>query len=257
MTTGRTSAAPRHTAGALRLVEASTTRPRSVDINGYARQMTVHCPYLAPSLQQGLTSWTVYRADGDADAVEAELFHAGVQAAEWLRPLLNRPHGLLRCENIVLLGEVPDARHRDLMAWPHWALKNLYGPVGVTFGKFYAGEEEVTAAGHRIPAAPASFLPVRAAVRRRDPRFLSATPDLAAALAAADDEVRDLALIGHNPSIHALADALAGEAEGDLLPRMNRTGFPASAIAVVTFTGSWKTLEHGAGMLAAFWSPHA
>ncbi|MEV5568008.1 hypothetical protein AB0L54_34920, partial [Streptomyces sp. NPDC052196] len=77
-------------------------------------------------------------------------------------------------------------------------LKNLYGPVGVMFGKFYAGEEEVTAAGHRTPAAPASFLPVRAAVRRRDPRFLSATPDLAAALAAADDDGRDV--LSHIPT---------------------------------------------------------
>ncbi|MCX0244351.1 DUF6875 domain-containing protein [Streptomyces drozdowiczii] len=192
MTTSRTSAAPRPTAGALRLVEAATTRPRSVDIGAYAHRMTAHCPYLAPSLQQGLTTWTVYRADGDAEAVQAELFHAGAQAAEWLRPLLSRPHGLLRCENIVLVGEVPGVGHRGLLAWPHWVLKNVYGPVGVMFGKFYAGEVEVTAAGHRIPVAPASFLAVRAAVRRRDPRFLHATPDLAAALAAADDDGRDV-----------------------------------------------------------------
>ncbi|MYQ77515.1 MULTISPECIES: DUF6875 domain-containing protein [unclassified Streptomyces] len=191
MTTSH-SAAPRPTAGALRLVEAGTTRPGSVDMGAYARQMAAHCPYLDPSLQQGLTTWTVYRAEGDAEAVQAELFHAGAQAAERLRPLLNRPSGLLRCENIVLLGEVPGAGHRDLLAWPHWVLKNLYGPLGVMFGKFYAGEEEVTAAGRRIPAAPASFLPVRAAVRRRDPRFLSATPDLAAALAGADDDGRDV-----------------------------------------------------------------
>ncbi|MFJ4691780.1 hypothetical protein [Streptomyces sp. NPDC088766] len=68
--------------------------------------------------------------------------------------MLNRPHGLLRCENIVLSGDVPGTRHRDLPARPHWVLKNLYGPVGVMFGKFYAGEEQVTAAGHQIPAAP-------------------------------------------------------------------------------------------------------
>lgn len=192
MTTPRTTAAPRPTVGALRLVEASTTRPTTVDISDYVQQMTAHCPYLAPSLRAGLTTWTVYRADGDAEAVQAELFHAGAQAAEWLRPLLNRPHGLLRCENIVLVGEVPGARHREVMAWPHWALKNLYGPVGVMFGKFHAGEAEVTSAGARIPAAPASFLPVRAAVRRRDPRFLRATPDLAAALAASADDGRDV-----------------------------------------------------------------
>ena len=82
VTTGRTTPAPRPTAGALRLVEASTTRPRTVDLGGYARQMTALCPYLAPSLRAGLTRWTVYRADGDAEAVQAELFHAGVQATE-------------------------------------------------------------------------------------------------------------------------------------------------------------------------------
>ncbi|MFD9724790.1 DUF6875 domain-containing protein [Streptomyces sp. NPDC059072] len=188
----RPSAAPRPTAGALRLVEASTTAPATIHISAYVRQMTAHCPYLAPSLQQSLTSWTVYRADGEPAAVEAELFHAGVQAAEWLRPLLKRPHGGLRCENIVLLGDVPGARHRDLLAWPHWVLKNLYGPVGIMFGKFHAGEEETTRAGARIPAAPVSFLPGRAAVRRRDPRFLTETPDLAAALAVAEDDGRDL-----------------------------------------------------------------
>ncbi|RSS78247.1 hypothetical protein EF903_32625, partial [Streptomyces sp. WAC05292] len=100
----RPSAAPRPTAGALRLVEAGTSTPTAVDIAAYVRQMTAHCPYLAPSLQQGLTTWTVYQAEGDPSAVEAELFHAGFQAAERLRPLLNRPHSGLRCENIVLLG---------------------------------------------------------------------------------------------------------------------------------------------------------
>ncbi|MEU6298966.1 hypothetical protein [Streptomyces erythrochromogenes] len=86
--------------------------------------MTAHCPYLAPLLQQGLTTWRVYRVDGKPATVEAELFHAGAKVAEWLRPLLNRPHGCLRCENIVVLfGEVPGARHRDLLAWP-WRLKD-------------------------------------------------------------------------------------------------------------------------------------
>ncbi|MCG7523554.1 hypothetical protein MHW47_03715 [Streptomyces sp. OfavH-34-F] len=184
--------ASRPTAGALRLIEAGTSRPSSIDISGYVRRMAAHCPYLAPSVTRGLTTWTVYRAEGGADAVEAELFHAGVRAAEWLRPLVRRAHGFLRCENIVVLGEVPGVRHRELLAWPHWALKHLYGPVGIMFGKFYAGEEERTRTGERIPVAPVSFLPVRAAIRRRDPQFLRATPDLAATLAAADDDGRDV-----------------------------------------------------------------
>ncbi|WP_405980217.1 hypothetical protein [Streptomyces sp. NBC_00158] len=192
MTTSRTRATPRPSAGALRLIEASTPRPTSVDITAYVQQMTDHCPYLAPSLRRDCTTWTVYRADGDADAVEAQLFHAGGRAAERLRSLVRGPYGGLRCDNVVILGQVPGVRHRELMAWPHWALKNLYGPVGIMFGKFYAGEEETAGDGGRIPAAPFSFIPVRAAVRRRDPHFLAATPDLAAALAVADDDGRDV-----------------------------------------------------------------
>ncbi|WP_247665230.1 hypothetical protein [Nocardiopsis sp. B62] len=64
-------------------------------------------------------------------------------------------------------------------------------------------------------------------------------------------------MVGHNPGVHGLADALAGEAEGDLLPRMNRSGFPTSSIAVLTFSGSWRNLEHGVGRLVAHWTPHA
>ncbi|MFF3603607.1 SixA phosphatase family protein [Streptomyces sp. NPDC002463] len=71
------------------------------------------------------------------------------------------------------------------------------------------------------------------------------------------DTVENLLLIGHNPGMHALADALAGESEGDLLPRMNRSGFPTAAFAVVTFDGTWKSVEHGVGKLVDFWTPHA
>ncbi|MDX3384937.1 histidine phosphatase family protein [Streptomyces niveiscabiei] len=81
--------------------------------------------------------------------------------------------------------------------------------------------------------------------------------ELIALLNEVSDEVRTLILIGHNPGIHALADALAGDSEGDLLARMNRTGYPTGAYALLTFDGSWKSVEHGVGRLADFWSPHA
>lgn len=80
--------------------------------------------------------------------------------------------------------------------------------------------------------------------------------ELIAVLNETSDEVNDLLLVGHNPGMHALADALSGEAEGDLLARMNRSGFPTAAMAVVTFNGSWKAVEHGVGRLVAFWAPH-
>ncbi|MEE1754776.1 SixA phosphatase family protein [Streptomyces sp. SP18CS02] len=80
--------------------------------------------------------------------------------------------------------------------------------------------------------------------------------DLIALLNETSDEVGDLLLIGHNPGMHALADALAGSAEGDALVRMNRGGFPTAAFAVVGFSGSWKSVEHGVGTLVGYWAPH-
>ncbi|WP_435854021.1 hypothetical protein [Streptomyces sparsogenes] len=176
----------RSTAGALRLVESRTTSPKTVDVAEYVEAIAAHCPYLARSVARGLTGWTVYKARGGAADVQAEVFHAGVRAAEWVRPWATRPHGALVCENIVVVGAEQDA-----LAWPHWVLKHLYGPVGLMFGKFWAGEEKTDRHGSRIPAPPVSFLPVRVAVRPRDPRLLERTPDLAAAVAVAVDDGRD------------------------------------------------------------------
>ncbi|MDT0550318.1 MULTISPECIES: histidine phosphatase family protein [Streptomyces] len=80
--------------------------------------------------------------------------------------------------------------------------------------------------------------------------------ELIALLNETSDDVSDLLLVGHNPGMHALADALAGEAEEGTRERMSRSGFPTSAVAVVTFTGSWKSVEHGVGRLSFFWAPH-
>jgi phosphohistidine phosphatase len=80
--------------------------------------------------------------------------------------------------------------------------------------------------------------------------------ELIALLNETPDEVNDLLVIGHNPGVHALADALAGKAEGEALARMTQSGFPTAALAVVGFTGSWKSVEHGVGTLLEFWAPH-
>lgn len=70
------------------------------------------------------------------------------------------------------------------------------------------------------------------------------------------DEVRNLLVIGHNPGMHALADALSAASEGDALARMNRGGFPTAAFAVVEFPGTWKGVEHGIGKLTEYWTPN-
>ncbi|WP_250304030.1 histidine phosphatase family protein [Streptomyces sp. NBC_01387] len=80
--------------------------------------------------------------------------------------------------------------------------------------------------------------------------------ELLALLNETPDDVDDLLVIGHNPGMHALADALAGRSEGSVLSRMNRSGFPTAGVALIEFTGPWKSVEHGVGKLADFWAPH-
>ncbi|MDJ0381251.1 histidine phosphatase family protein [Streptomyces sp. G-G2] len=100
-------------------------------------------------------------------------------------------------------------------------------------------------------------LPHRPKTHYEDRLYEASLGELIALLNETSDDVADLLVIGHNPGMHTLADALAGDAEGDALSRMNRSGFPTSALAIISFTGSWKSLEHGAGRLLDFWTPHA
>ncbi|WP_309054263.1 histidine phosphatase family protein [Streptomyces sp.] len=102
---------------------------------------------------------------------------------------------------------------------------------------------------HELPERPKTVYEER--------MYEASLGELIALLNEVQDDVHDLLLIGHNPGMHALADALSGEAEGDLLARMNRSGFPTAAFAVVTFEGTWKSVEHGVGRLVDFWAPHA
>ena len=99
-------------------------------------------------------------------------------------------------------------------------------------------------------------LPERPRTVYEDRLYEASLGELIALLNETSEEVSDLLVIGHNPGMHGLADALAGESEGDLLTRMNRSGFPTSAFAVLTFNGSWKSVEHGVAQLVGFWAPH-
>ncbi|MFD7896170.1 SixA phosphatase family protein [Streptomyces sp. NPDC059743] len=98
-------------------------------------------------------------------------------------------------------------------------------------------------------------LPVRPRTVYEDRLYDATLGDLFALVNETSDEVNDLLLVGHNPGMHALADALSGQAEGDTIARMTRTGFPTAALAVIAFNGSWKSVEHGVGRLVDFWTP--
>ncbi|MYV90667.1 histidine phosphatase family protein [Streptomyces sp. SID1034] len=102
---------------------------------------------------------------------------------------------------------------------------------------------------HELPQRPRTVYEER--------MYEASLGELIALVNETPEDVSDLLLIGHNPGMHAMADALAGDAEGDALSRMNRSGFPTSSIAVLTFNGSWKSVEHGVATLVDFWAPHA
>ncbi|MEU0273813.1 histidine phosphatase family protein [Streptomyces sp. NPDC006307] len=101
-----------------------------------------------------------------------------------------------------------------------------------------------------------SELPQRPKTVYEERLYEASLGDLIALLNETSDEVDNVLVIGHNPGMHAFADALAGTAEGDTLARMNRGGFPTAAFAVVEFAGSWKSVEHGVGTLTGYWAPH-
>jgi phosphohistidine phosphatase len=102
-------------------------------------------------------------------------------------------------------------------------------------------------AAHELPQRPRTVYEERL--------YDASLGELLALLNEVPDEIGTLLLVGHNPGMHALAHALSGSGEAEALARMSR-GFPTAAFAVVTFTGSWKSVEHGVGRLAAFWAPH-
>ncbi|MCX5231170.1 histidine phosphatase family protein [Streptomyces sp. NPDC006553] len=90
---------------------------------------------------------------------------------------------------------------------------------------------------------------------RHDPRLYGAdAPELLDVLHGVSDQVATLLLVGHNPGLQELvlllADGAAGAVGtgGDVLERV-RTKFPTSAIAFLTWYGTWTDLRPGEVLL--------
>ncbi|WP_052499518.1 SixA phosphatase family protein [Streptomyces vietnamensis] len=84
---------------------------------------------------------------------------------------------------------------------------------------------------------------------RHDPRLYGADAlELLDVLHDVPDEVATLLLVGHNPGLEDLILLLATRSVGDALDRV-RTKFPTSAIAVLTWSGTWKDLRPGEALL--------
>ncbi|MDB5572031.1 MAG: phosphoglycerate mutase [Hyphomicrobiales bacterium] len=87
---------------------------------------------------------------------------------------------------------------------------------------------------------------------RVDPKLYHAEPwGLLRAIRSAPQGCRTVLLIGHNPGVAELAEALAGGGERDAL-RLMEAGFPTAAMAVFTFDHEWTELGEQTGRLERF-----
>ena len=85
--------------------------------------------------------------------------------------------------------------------------------------------------------------------------YLASAPALSERLAALPPEAATVLLIGHNPGLHQLALALAGDGSADALAAL-QGGFPAGAMAAIEFArDDWSGLESAAGRLLWFPAP--
>lgn len=92
----------------------------------------------------------------------------------------------------------------------------------------------------------AGELPQQPATVYEDRIYDASYAELVALLRETPEDVGTVLVIGHNPGMHALADTLAG----GLVDH-----FPTSAIAVISFGGSWRDVEDGVGTLDEVWTP--
>ena len=144
-------------------------------------------------------------------------------------------------------------------------------------------ERELTDRGHRDAAAAAGWLAgivpvldlavVSPAVRAQetwtdlaaevqantvhtDARIYGNTiEDLFAVVAEAPDEVGCLALVGHNPSMHALALALDDGAGDSDASAVLASDYPTCAIAIFDVQGSWSDMADRRATLRTFAIP--
>ena len=99
-----------------------------------------------------------------------------------------------------------------------------------------------------------------ALVEPMDALYLASASQLMDAVRKTPETVRSLLLIGHNPGLHELAVALAGEAaaarggKGTAAGRLAEA-YPTGALAEFTVGVPWRAVAPGSGRLVRFLSP--
>nr|WP_156745773.1 histidine phosphatase family protein [Mycobacterium sp. ACS4054] len=96
---------------------------------------------------------------------------------------------------------------------------------------------------------------IDAPVRYSD-RLYGATPGtMIEEINAVGDDVQTLLVVGHEPTMSALALGLAGEGTDTAAAERISVKYPTSAIAVLTVPSGWKGLELGRAALIGFEVP--
>jgi len=84
--------------------------------------------------------------------------------------------------------------------------------------------------------------------------YLAEPAALLATLRQLGDAPRAAMLVGHNPGVHALADALCGGGDRAAQQRL-RDRFPTAALADLRFDSPWSGLRRGCARLESFVAP--
>lgn len=139
-------------------------------------------------------------------------------------------------------GGREDARHVG-----DWVAANGWIPDAVVHSSARRTTQTAEVAAARWPKSP----PLRG-----EPGLYNASaPALLAVTRDQPAETETLMIVGHNPSIGEIANALAGS--GDEFDRLRMAGkYPTSALAVLEFDlGSWAQIGPRGGRLAAYVTP--
>jgi phosphohistidine phosphatase len=85
--------------------------------------------------------------------------------------------------------------------------------------------------------------------------YLAGPERILARIAAVDDRVQTLLVVGHNPGLAELAEQLARGGDAEALARL-RHKFPTCGVAEIESPAlRWRDLAAGGGILAAFLTP--
>ncbi|MFE5587182.1 SixA phosphatase family protein [Kitasatospora sp. NPDC056531] len=139
-------------------------------------------------------------------------------------------------------------RHQALDAG-RWMADSGINPEFVLCSTALRTRETWKLAAHELPKRPRKTV-------YEERIYEASAGEIIAVLQEAPEEYPDVVLVGHNPGVLGLTQVLAGDAgDQDALERLRMGGFPTAAIAVLSFSGSWKGVEPGVAKLVSYHTP--